>query len=262
MAPLLVEVGFGTAAELDLAADLRPGDLPGVPVAQPLVRHFVLPAVADLLVEEPELVPDAVADRRDLERGERVEEAAGQPSEPTVAQARLLFLLEQHAEVQAELRHGLPCRLLDPEVREVVAQVRPGQELGRQVGDHLHVALEVGLHGPHPSVQQPVAHRMGKGQVPVVCGRERREHGLDVGEVVDDGAPECARVGARADVFGQGVLPVMLARGAPGGARPLLRRLISLRGHLSCRTATPGSSRPSRNSSEAPPPVETCVILW
>src|SRR5260370_27946681 len=25
--------------------------------------------------------------------------------------------------------------------------------------------------------------------------------------------------------------------------------------------ATPGSSRPSRNSSEAPPPVETCVIF-
>ena len=31
--------------------------------------------------------------------------------------------------------------------------------------------------------------------------------------------------------------------------------------YLSSRHATPGSSLPSRNSSEAPPPVEMCVIL-
>src|SRR5216683_2247348 len=30
---------------------------------------------------------------------------------------------------------------------------------------------------------------------------------------------------------------------------------------LSCKAATPGRTRPSRNSSEAPPPVETWVIL-
>src|SRR6266566_3961146 len=29
---------------------------------------------------------------------------------------------------------------------------------------------------------------------------------------------------------------------------------------LSCKAATPGRTRPSRNSSDAPPPVETCVI--
>jgi hypothetical protein len=31
--------------------------------------------------------------------------------------------------------------------------------------------------------------------------------------------------------------------------------------HLSCRAATPGSASPSSISSEAPPPVEICVIL-
>src|SRR5699024_4485291 len=31
--------------------------------------------------------------------------------------------------------------------------------------------------------------------------------------------------------------------------------------YLSCRQAMPGSSRPSRNSREAPPPVEMWVIL-
>ena len=35
----------------------------------------------------------------------------------------------------------------------------------------------------------------------------------------------------------------------------------SVRNYLSWRQATPGSSLPSRNSSDAPPPVEICVIL-
>ena len=36
---------------------------------------------------------------------------------------------------------------------------------------------------------------------------------------------------------------------------------VSAKNHLSCRQAMPGSSRPSRNSREAPPPVEMWVIL-
>ena len=65
-----------------------PGDLPRVGPAQPVVRLLDLPAVLDLLPEDAVLVAQAVADRRDLQRGQRVDEAGGQPAEAAVAQAR------------------------------------------------------------------------------------------------------------------------------------------------------------------------------
>src|SRR5579875_497819 len=45
------------------------------------------------------------------------------------------------------------------------------------------------------------------------------------------------------------------------GARRGSRHHRSPHPQRSCRAATPGSTRPSRNSNEAPPPVDTCVIL-
>jgi len=52
------------AAQLDQEGDLGVRDFPGVAQAQPAVEHLDLPAVVDLLVEDAELVADAVADGR------------------------------------------------------------------------------------------------------------------------------------------------------------------------------------------------------
>src|SRR5579884_4296331 len=53
----------------------------------------------------------------------------------------------------------------------------------------------------------------------------------------------------------------VLQDGVPG-QRPLLNRLRLFHAapSMSSSAATPGSSRPSRNSREAPPPVEMCAI--
>jgi hypothetical protein len=63
-----------------------------------------LPAVDDDLVEDAELVADAVADGRDLQRGQRVHVAGGQPAEAAVAETRLLLVLEQLVEIEVEAR--------------------------------------------------------------------------------------------------------------------------------------------------------------
>ena len=54
--------------------------------------------------------------------------------------------------------------------------------------------------------------------------------------------------------------PPLAALGVRGRRVRGLPRGIDTR-HLSRRQAMPGSSSPSMNSSEAPPPVEICVIL-
>jgi hypothetical protein len=60
------------------------------------------------LVEDPKFVADAVADRGDLQRRERIEVAGREPPEAAVAEARLFFLVEQFLEIETELLHSLP----------------------------------------------------------------------------------------------------------------------------------------------------------
>ena len=108
---LFVLVVLGVAAPVDVIGDIGLGDLPGVAVAQPLVGDLRLPAVADLLVEDAELVADAVADGRALQRRQRVEIAGGQPAQAAVAQPRLLLAGQDLIEVLARARPA-PCALL------------------------------------------------------------------------------------------------------------------------------------------------------
>ncbi len=80
------------AIELDFHGLSRPNDLPGIGTDQPVIRMFDLPAVLDLLAEHAVFVAQSITDRRDLERGQRVEKAGGQPAEPSIAQPRVGLL--------------------------------------------------------------------------------------------------------------------------------------------------------------------------
>src|SRR5207244_3801101 len=59
-----IAVRLGVAAELDIEADLRFRNLPWVAQTEPTVGDLHLPAVTDFLIEDAELVTDAVADSR------------------------------------------------------------------------------------------------------------------------------------------------------------------------------------------------------
>jgi len=151
-------VVLGVAADPDGVLDLVAADLPRVAEPQPAVDALVLPAVADLLIEDAELVADAVADRRQLEGGQRVEEAGGEPAEATVAEAGLLLVLDQLVVRQPEVGQRRPQRGLDAEGQDVVAELRAEQVLGGQVDDGAVVALEEGAGRPHPPRQIGRAH--------------------------------------------------------------------------------------------------------
>jgi hypothetical protein len=123
----VVGVVLGVAAPLDEVVHIGLGDLPWVSVDQPVVGLLDLPAVVDLLIEDAELIADAVADGRALEGGQRVETARGQPSQTAVAEPRFLLACQHVVEVLPQRRQRLPGRVLDAEVEQVAAPsgIRP-----------------------------------------------------------------------------------------------------------------------------------------
>ena len=63
---------------------------------------LALPAGAEDLVENAELIADAVAERRNLDRSERIHITGGESPEPSVPETGLFFLHENLIEVPAE----------------------------------------------------------------------------------------------------------------------------------------------------------------
>ena len=100
-AALLVGARLGAPAEFHLVGDLRARDLPRVAVAQPFVGDLALPAVADDLVENAELIANAVANRRHFDRSERIHVTGREPAKSAIAEAGFLFLRNDLVEVVA-----------------------------------------------------------------------------------------------------------------------------------------------------------------
>jgi hypothetical protein len=178
------------AAEADRTGPLGPRDLPGIAGRQPLVGPLDLPAVHDLLIEDPELVADAVADRRHLERRQRIEEARGEAAEAAVAEPRLLFLRHEIVVVEPEVGDGVAELPLDAEVEDVVGQVRADEELRGEVGDDADVALDDGARGRHPVVDEAIADDVRHREIPVLWRRLFGQGAPRVEQVIDDGAGE------------------------------------------------------------------------
>ena len=132
------------AAEVHRHADARTRKLPRRAVGQPRVGVLDLPAVHDVLREHAVLVADAVAERRQPERGHRVEKACRQPAEAAVAERSVGFVLGNVFQLAGVRAHRFARVAVQVERRQRVAQAAPHQELHRQVvhAAHLGFALE------------------------------------------------------------------------------------------------------------------------
>ena len=97
----------------------------GIAEAQPLVGQLHLPAVADRLIEDAELVADAVADGRNVEARERVHVARRQPAEAAVAEPGLFFLVEDVGQVLPDLGQRLLRRLPDAKLIRLLPRCGP-----------------------------------------------------------------------------------------------------------------------------------------
>ena len=105
--PVGVHVGPDPAVEVNGVLELGADDLPGVAETEPVVGLLDLAAVDDILLEDPVVVPDAVALTGELEGGHRVEEARREAPQAPVPEARVGVEGEQVLEGDVEVRHRL-----------------------------------------------------------------------------------------------------------------------------------------------------------
>ena len=70
------------------------------------VRDLDLPAVADGLIEDAELVADAEAHRGDLQGGQGIEIAGGEAAQTAVAETRFFLFIEDGVQVEFQVGHG------------------------------------------------------------------------------------------------------------------------------------------------------------
>ena len=167
---VVVAVALGAAAEAHEAGLVGVGQFPGPAALEPFVGDLHLPAVPDQLVEDAKFVADAVASGRDLKRCQGFEEAGRQPAQAAVAQARLLLDVEDLVDVvDAKATQGLGRFLLDAEHQQVVAQLGPDQEFGREVGDYPGRGGADRFNPRQVAGHQPVAHGVAQRHVEVVA---------------------------------------------------------------------------------------------
>ena len=138
-----------------------PGHLPGIAVLQPVVAPLDLLSLLDALFEDAELVANAVADRRQLEGGQRIHETGGQATQAPVPQPRIALALEHIDQIELLFRHHLLGGRVETQVDQAKAQAAAGQKLRREVVGALDVVLEVGSLGGDPALNQPITDRVG-----------------------------------------------------------------------------------------------------
>ena len=143
-------IGAHGPAEVDSVARLRPFELPGTGLAQPVLRLLDLPAVLERLPEQSVVVANAVAAGGETHGRHGVEEAGGETPEAAVAERGVRLVGEERAVVDAEALDDRPQPFVEPQVDDRILEQPADEEFHGKVVDPL-VVLGTDL----PAVVEP-----------------------------------------------------------------------------------------------------------
>ena len=187
IAVLLVGERLRASAEFHLIRDLRARDLPRVAVLQPFVGDLGLPAVADDLIENAELIADAVADRGHFDRGERIHVTRREPPESAVAKAGFLLLRNDVVEIVAKRAQRFTRRFGNAEIEQIVRKVWTGQIFRGEIRDAARVLSAVAGDAFDTALKDPVAHSQRERDVKIVFRRDTFEPAEAVAKILEKG---------------------------------------------------------------------------
>jgi len=125
---LRIEFNPCVPAEADFLGMLRTLQFKRIDILQPVVRHFDLIAVPDLLLEHSVMIADAAAVGFVSESRQRIQEAGSQSSEAAVAQCRIRLLIFQRIDIAVQVFQCFPDAVILAQVEQVVSQKASDQE--------------------------------------------------------------------------------------------------------------------------------------
>src|SRR5215475_15047667 len=137
-------------------------DLPRVRTPKPVVRHFMLPAILDGLLENAVFVPQSIAHGWNLHRRHGVKKASRETPQTTITQTGVGFLFQQLEPVEVLLLGGFFRNRIEKEIGDVINQRAADEKLHREIVDALGVLALVGFLREYPTLRQDIAHGAGK----------------------------------------------------------------------------------------------------
>ena len=170
MITTVVGAMLDAAVERHTHAIVRATDQPRVVVGQPVIGDFDLTALREGLAEEAELIMNAITDRRDIHRGEGIEEAGGEATQPAVTKTHVGFFVGDDFEVLPEVGQGRRCDVAQLHVDQVVGQHAAHQVLKGKIIDAADILAGVLGLRVDVALQHLVAGRHAGGHPPVVAG--------------------------------------------------------------------------------------------
>src|SRR5450755_4707030 len=138
-------------------------DLEWSAVGLPAVGLLALKSANDFLLEQPELVVDAIAITGHVERGQRLEEACGQATKSAIAEPCIRLAVENFVEAHTETGKHSATELLNAQVRDVVAQRPAHEKFHGKVVEPLRVDVAEARLGLEHAIHDAVANREGDG---------------------------------------------------------------------------------------------------
>src|SRR6185437_14973210 len=104
---------------------------------EPILGVLLLPAVADDLAEQAEIVTDAVAAGGDAEARHAFHQTGREPAQPAIAERRVRLGLAHLLEVDAEIAERRLDDRAQPQILDDIGEEAADQEFQRQIIDPL-----------------------------------------------------------------------------------------------------------------------------
>ena len=164
---MVVKVVLHFAIDFDVLAVVRVNYLPWRAVHHPAIGMLDLVTVFEGLAEQTELVIDAVADGRQIERSHRIQETGGETTQAAVAQTHIVLGTSQIFPINPEFFQGLTSMIIFAGILQGADEQSPHQILEREIiraTDVLSVVHRLSL---DQAIKHPVAHSHGRGPKPV-----------------------------------------------------------------------------------------------
>ena len=143
-------------AETDDLGILGAAQLKGISVLKPVVRHFLLESVHDLLLEHAVVVADSAAVGSIVQSREGIQEAGCETSETAVSEGCVRFLILDGVHLETKFLERIGNRLIGHQVDRVISESASHQELHRKINQFFGILIIKSLLRAHPAVNDLV----------------------------------------------------------------------------------------------------------